>query len=158
MNAAYGLGETVVGGEAEVDEYLLSRDGEEEREIRVAHKPQALIVAADGGVAGDGGTEEVAVDAALADRAAIERADRTAVARLAVRAEDHFGFPQDIEWAITGGELFLLDGSGAVDATRSVTYCWPAVNRVDNVFGDRQLICSCPELTNTAIDSQGVTQ
>lgn len=23
---------------------------------------------------------------------------------------------------------------------------WPAVNRVDNVFGDRQLICSCPSI------------
>ncbi|MGO1452758.1 MAG: PEP/pyruvate-binding domain-containing protein, partial [Brevibacterium yomogidense] len=102
VNASYGLGETVVGGEAEVDEYLLSRDGAEEREVRVAHKPQALIVVA------DGGTEEVAVDAALADRAAIEQADRAAVAQLAVRAEEHFGFPQDIEWAITGGELFLL--------------------------------------------------
>ncbi len=102
VNAAYGLGETVVGGEAEVDEYLLSRDGADEREVRVAHKPQALVVVA------DGGTEEVAVDAALADRAAIEQADRAAVARLAVRAEEHFGFPQDIEWAITGGELFLL--------------------------------------------------
>ena len=102
VNASYGLGETVVGGEAEVDEYLLSRDGADEREVRVAHKPQALVVVA------DGGTEEVAVDAALADRAAIERADRTAVAQLAVRAEEHFGFPQDIEWAITGGELFLL--------------------------------------------------
>ena len=102
VNAAFGLGETVVGGEAEVDEYLLSRDGAQEREVRVAHKPQALIVVA------DGGTEEVAVDAALADRAAIEQADRTAVAQLAVRAEEHFGFPQDIEWAITGGELFLL--------------------------------------------------
>ncbi|MGO1878633.1 MAG: PEP/pyruvate-binding domain-containing protein, partial [Brevibacterium yomogidense] len=102
VNASYGLGETVVGGEAEVDEYLLSRDGAQEREVRVAHKPQALIVVA------DGGTEEVAVDAALADRAAIEQADRAAVAQLAVRAEEHFGFPQDIEWAITGGELFLL--------------------------------------------------
>ena len=23
---------------------------------------------------------------------------------------------------------------------------WPTVNRVDNVFGDRNLICSCPSI------------
>ncbi len=25
---------------------------------------------------------------------------------------------------------------------------WPAVNRVDNVYGDRNLICSCPGIEN----------
>jgi glycine dehydrogenase len=30
-------------------------------------------------------------------------------------------------------------------ATRAAKY-WPAVNRVDNVVGDRQLICSCPSI------------
>ncbi|MDH4573227.1 aminomethyl-transferring glycine dehydrogenase [Salinicola acroporae] len=31
------------------------------------------------------------------------------------------------------------------DAVREAKY-WPAVNRVDNVFGDRNLICSCPPI------------
>jgi pyruvate,water dikinase len=31
-----------------------------------------------------------------------------AVAALARRCEQHFGVPQDVEWAITGGDLFLL--------------------------------------------------
>ncbi|WP_111411777.1 aminomethyl-transferring glycine dehydrogenase [Billgrantia lactosivorans] len=30
-------------------------------------------------------------------------------------------------------------------AVKAAKY-WPAVNRVDNVFGDRQLICSCPSI------------
>lgn len=102
VNAAYGLGETVVGGEAEVDEYLLSRDGGQEREIRVAAKPLALVVD------GDGGTREVTVDPALAEAAAIDADLRAAVARLSVQAEHHFGFPQDIEWAVSDAELFLL--------------------------------------------------
>ncbi|MDT8878095.1 aminomethyl-transferring glycine dehydrogenase [Halomonas saccharevitans] len=36
-------------------------------------------------------------------------------------------------------------GAFPSEATRAAKY-WPAVNRVDNVFGDRQLICSCPSI------------
>ncbi|GAA3285218.1 PEP/pyruvate-binding domain-containing protein [Nesterenkonia halobia] len=102
VNASYGLGETVVGGEAEVDEYLLSRDGAEERGIRVASKPAALVVDA------DGGTREVDIAPERAEAEAIDADMRAEVARLAVQAEDHYGFPQDIEWAVSGGDLFLL--------------------------------------------------
>lgn len=102
VNAAFGLGETVVGGEAEVDEYLLSRDGSEERSITVVRKSVALV--ADPA----GGTAEVALSEEQAERAALSPERRAEVAGLAVLAEQHFGFPQDIEWAVSGGELFLL--------------------------------------------------
>ncbi|MEQ6917549.1 aminomethyl-transferring glycine dehydrogenase [Halomonas aquatica] len=36
-------------------------------------------------------------------------------------------------------------GAFPSEATKAAKY-WPAVNRVDNVFGDRQLICSCPSI------------
>ena len=36
-------------------------------------------------------------------------------------------------------------GAFPSDAVKAAKY-WPAVNRVDNVFGDRQLICSCPSI------------
>lgn len=102
VNAAFGLGETVVGGEAEVDEYLVSRDGNDDRRISVARKPHALVSDP------AGGTTEVRLPAEQLERAALDRDQRGAVARLSVLAEQHFGFPQDIEWAFSGGDLFLL--------------------------------------------------
>ncbi|MDN6298238.1 MAG: aminomethyl-transferring glycine dehydrogenase [Halomonas sp.] len=36
-------------------------------------------------------------------------------------------------------------GAFPTEAVKAAKY-WPAVNRVDNVFGDRQLICSCPSI------------
>lgn len=36
-------------------------------------------------------------------------------------------------------------GAFPSEAVMAAKY-WPAVNRVDNVFGDRQLICSCPSI------------
>ncbi len=32
-------------------------------------------------------------------------------------------------------------------ATKEAKY-WPTVNRVDNVYGDRNLVCSCPSIEN----------
>ncbi len=39
---------------------------------------------------------------------AINESQALAIAELAKRVERHFGSPQDIEWAIAGGQLFLL--------------------------------------------------
>lgn len=36
-------------------------------------------------------------------------------------------------------------GAFPTDAVKASKY-WPTVNRVDNVFGDRQLICTCPSI------------
>ncbi|MCS2610666.1 aminomethyl-transferring glycine dehydrogenase [Halomonas dongshanensis] len=36
-------------------------------------------------------------------------------------------------------------GAFPSDAVKAAKY-WPAANRVDNVFGDRQLVCSCPSI------------
>lgn len=102
INAAFGLGESVVGGEAPVDEYRLRRGDFSEIESVVVDKPVALV---DGG---DGGTRALQLDAAAAARPALELPQRQAVARLALAAETHFGFPQDIEWAWQDGQLFLL--------------------------------------------------
>jgi rifampicin phosphotransferase len=106
INAAYGLGETVVGGESPVDEFRVARgpadDGTLPRvDSQIADKPEALV-------AGELGTERVAIDASRRQLPALDAAACAEVARLALAAEHHFGFPQDIEWAWQAGRLYLL--------------------------------------------------
>ncbi len=43
-------------------------------------------------------------------------------------------------------------GAFPSQAVKAAKY-WPAVNRVDNVQGDRQLICSCPSIDATGIET-----
>lgn len=57
---------------------------------------------------GDARTREVHLGEDQRTRPALNAEQARAVAELAVRAEDHFGFPQDIEWAFCGDDLFLL--------------------------------------------------
>ena len=104
INAGWGLGLAVVGGEVTPDDLLVSKvTGEVVRET-IADKHLQYVPAASGR-----GTERIAVDE---ERRRTPCLDAPAVARLlelARRIERHFGSPQDVEWAIdANGELFVL--------------------------------------------------
>jgi pyruvate,water dikinase len=79
VSAVRGVGEKLVSGEADADTWRVSREGiVQERLLQEQQKP------------------------ILMDEQAVE------VAKLAARAETYFGAPQDIEWAIKDGRLYLL--------------------------------------------------
>ncbi|MGM0785778.1 MAG: aminomethyl-transferring glycine dehydrogenase [Pseudomonadota bacterium] len=59
-----------------------------------------------------------------------------------VRAPHTMADLMDAEWARLYSRELGAFPSAAVKAAK----VWPAVNRVDNVLGDRQLICSCPSI------------
>ena len=106
INAAFGLGESVVGGEEAVDEFRISRRAADDGllpviEQRVADKPRAWVPHARG-------TRRVQLGRPRRLRASLSAAACSEVADLALRAEKLFGFPQDIEWAYEGERLFLL--------------------------------------------------
>jgi rifampicin phosphotransferase len=98
--ATYGVGTALVSGDVNADTFHVSRTGEiVERRIvpkNVAHRQ------------GPDGITEVAVPDAQATRPAISDEQVLAVAALARTAERHFGRPQDIEWAIEKGQVYLL--------------------------------------------------
>ena len=100
ISAAWGLGSAIVDGRAEAETLRLGRDGEV-----LDRTPGAQTVADRFDAEAGGGVAEVAVsgsDPVLSD------ADARRVADMARRAAEAFGAPQDVEWAIADGELWLL--------------------------------------------------
>lgn len=102
VNAAYGLGETVVSGDGAIDQFVLDRNDGEVLESILAEKSFRLVGTDEGGV------EEVAVHGAEASAPCLDVDQLRTLSGLAQRAEAAFGFPQDIEWAWSAGEFFLL--------------------------------------------------
>jgi len=106
VSAVYGLGTALVSGEADADTYTVGRDGQIlTRSIAtkaLAHRPDLDHTARGGGV------RTVVVEAGQATSAALADEQIRAVAALARAGERHFGVPQDIEWAIENGTLYLL--------------------------------------------------
>jgi pyruvate,water dikinase len=94
ISAVRGLGERLVSGEAQADEWVV-REG----------KPQR---------------RRSSEDAITADQAA-------AVADLARSAAAHFGRPQDVEWAFSGGKLYLLQSRPMTALPSPVDWTAPRV-------------------------------
>ena len=101
VEAVFGLGESAVSGAVTPDNFVLARDGRLKRS-RLAVQPYALV-----GLPG-GGTEERALAPERGGLATLSEDDLAKLAALGRRLEDEHGCPQDIEWAIAGGTLFVL--------------------------------------------------
>jgi len=99
LDACFGVGETVVGGEYAVDHVIIHRDTAEIISATIAHKTHCLRVVATG-------TAETPVD--TPDAATLDASQLAALANLMNQVEGHYGYPQDIEWAFEGEQLYLL--------------------------------------------------
>jgi pyruvate, water dikinase len=103
VNASWGLGLAVVGGEVTPDEYRLSKVTGELLE-RTVHSKDVQYVAGE-----SGGAVRVNVPDEQREQPCLDDAQLEALVEVGRRVERHFGSHQDIEWAISGeGELFLL--------------------------------------------------
>jgi pyruvate,water dikinase len=105
VNASWGLGLAVVGGEVTPDDFLVSKVT---REIVREHVHDKTIEYAPD-PAGRGVVRLDVSDERRLQRC-VDEADLTALADTARRIERYFGRHQDIEWAIArgSGELFVL--------------------------------------------------
>ena len=102
IEAALGLGEVVVSGAVEPDTYIVAKDGPRLISTRTGHQSHRLLP-------GPGGTvrrEELAD--ADADARVLSDAEVLAVANLGLQVEEHYGEPQDTEWAYSGERLWML--------------------------------------------------
>jgi pyruvate,water dikinase len=100
VSASYGLGETVVRGAVTPDSFVLSKDGA----VR-----QRTLGSKEGRVIPTGcGTRTEDVPAVERGRYCLTDRDLAGLAALARRVEVHYGSPQDTEWALYDGELYLL--------------------------------------------------
>ena len=105
IDASYGLGVTVVGGDVTPDSYLFSKVTRQLVRSEVGAKEIECVAAPDGG-----GTVLREVDEERRARLCLEPDEVARLAELGRSVERHYGRAQDLEWAIDRrlGEIFLL--------------------------------------------------
>lgn len=101
VDAAFGLGESVVAGTVTPDSIVIGRDDLAIRARGTADKRRMTVPAA-------GGVREIAVPGCLARTPAVDDAQARAAAALAIDLERATGRPVDLEVAWAGSDLFLL--------------------------------------------------
>jgi len=100
VEAVLGLGEAAVSGQVTPDHYILKRDGTV-RKAQVSEQPFAVVPVE------AGGTEE----RELGDEGGEQKLGEDQLRQLAKLGDDleqRLGGPQDIEWALEGGSLYVL--------------------------------------------------
>lgn len=102
VEAALGQGEVVVSGAVEPDTYEIAPEGLRLRSVRIGHQDHGIIRDR------DGEDRTVTLDEDLAWGRVLSDVEAVGVAKLALRVQDHFGVPQDVEWAVAGDRLWLL--------------------------------------------------
>lgn len=100
INANHGLGESVVAGEADPDLFVVDRMRDEIVEARIGAKQAIIRLNAEGGT-----VKSVHQNQA---QTAITPAQVLEVTRLVEKVEAYYQKPVDIEWALAGGQFFLL--------------------------------------------------
>ena len=103
VNASFGLGEAIVGGQVTPDTFLLDHASGAITETRLGAKEEMVVPAEDQGTTTRSVPEAQRREASLA---AQTLADLAALGRT-VEGQCG-GVPQDIEWAVAGGECWLL--------------------------------------------------
>jgi phosphoenolpyruvate synthase/pyruvate phosphate dikinase len=101
IEASWGLGEVVVSGRVIPDHYRVSPSGEVLERI---HGTKKIAIRR----AADGGTVEEQLPDRDAERHCLSDAQLGELNALAGRCEQVYGQGRDIEWAIAGGALYLL--------------------------------------------------
>jgi rifampicin phosphotransferase len=101
LSAAWGLGESVVGGTVTPDDLVVEKAGLRVAARTTADKAVMTVYAGER-------TAEVPVPADRRREPVLDDKAAAVLAELGVRIEQHYGAPQDIEWARADGEFFVV--------------------------------------------------
>jgi pyruvate,water dikinase len=101
INAAWGLGEAIVGGLVSPDTIVLEKATGKVRKMDVAEKTVITVET-------ESGTREESLEGARRRSQVLKEAEAAELAGIARRIEDFYGRPQDIEWCRADHRFFIV--------------------------------------------------
>ncbi|MFA5630122.1 MAG: PEP/pyruvate-binding domain-containing protein [Porticoccaceae bacterium] len=117
VNASWGLGEAIVSGIVTPDLFVINRDNLNVRRRTLGSKEIKIVRDPDSAY----GTVELEVSQDDSKRLCLDDAQLSKLGSLGARVMEYYeGFPQDIEWALSEGEFYLLQSR---DIT-GIEFCW----------------------------------
>lgn len=112
LNASYGLGEAVVSGKVTADTFICGKDGSVKSGI-VGSKEIEIIYA-------ENGTKEVPVSPEKRGVLCLSEQEVKALCKAAVDVENYYGCPMDIEWAVRGGNAYILQARAITTLSENI--------------------------------------
>ena len=108
VESVYGLGETIVSGEITPDLYIVDKERMEIIDKKIARQEWQLVRNTQGEHDPAKPNMKMPVADALQAKQKVSDKDIIALAKIGKRIEEHYSFPQDIEWAKEGEDIFIV--------------------------------------------------
>ncbi|MBI0583692.1 MAG: phosphoenolpyruvate synthase [Methanomassiliicoccus sp.] len=102
IEAGYGLGEALVGGKVTPDTYVVDKFHRKLLNRRISNQTWKLVRG------GSGECMRVDIPTDLAKKQKLDDEQILDLAEVGNQIEMHYGRPMDIEWAMEGGEMFIV--------------------------------------------------
>ena len=118
IEAVFGLGEGIVSGQIAPDRYVIDKETNKIKEKAVSFKPIYITRSS------NGNTIKSNLPPEKASEQVLENYEIIKLANYARDLEDHYQYPQDIEWAIEYGKIYILQ-------TRAVTTSEKEIKKVE---------------------------
>jgi pyruvate, water dikinase len=109
IESSYGQGEEIVSGGVTPDTFVIDKKSGKILDRRISHKSRMKVARSNGS-----GLEDAPVPEKMRDEPSLSDPEIGALRDLALTLEGHYDYPQDFEWAIEKGAIFLVQ-------TRAVT-------------------------------------
>lgn len=133
INAVYGVGEGLVSGLLDADTFILEKKSGKIIEETIVDKNKKLIR--------DQKFQkclEVEVDPQLKNKSSLDQKQLNMLLEESYKIENFYGRPQDVEWAIKNGKLYILQSrpvTTPIDNNRGTLYIWDNSNIVESYGG-----------------------
>ena len=101
IEAGYGLGEVVVSGQITPDTYRVDKEGMKIVDKKISKQSWMIIKMG-------GKNQRVDIKDEMQGKQKLSDAEIPELARVAKRIEEHYRFPQDIEYAMEKGKLYIV--------------------------------------------------
>jgi phosphohistidine swiveling domain-containing protein len=165
INASYGLGEAVVGGLVQADQYITDKNSADEIDPLIGSKQlrgskRVRVIRRLGGF----GTQIISTPLALRNRRALGRSQTRRLSEIARQLEAHDGYAVDIEFAIKNDEIYIIQTrpvtTGGVSGARLVidTASGPSLRResfISSLKDANQVFKEIDEKVKKIKDGQG---
>ncbi len=120
IEGSWGLGEAVVSGTVSPDNYIYDQRTEKVVDRRIARKLVEIVSD------GTKGTKVIEVSPSMQEAQVLSDEEVARLAMFGRIAEDHYDVPQDVEWAIVGRDLFILQSRPITTIGMTPTSSGPA--------------------------------
>jgi phosphohistidine swiveling domain-containing protein len=101
ISSAWGLGDAIVGGRVNSDDFIISKETQEVVNEEIGQKEIMTVRT-------DSTTEDQPVPENLQGVPSLQQADLKELARYGLKIEDLYEMPMDIEWALADGKIWIL--------------------------------------------------